>query len=276
MTDRLDPTGESLAGAIRAVREGEPLVQHLCNEVTKNDLANCTLHWGALPVMADAPGEAPEMAELADAVLLNTGRMTDSNVEALHAAGLAANDLDIPVVLDPVGVGATPTRSAVAESLLQDVDVTAIRGNAGEISYLAGEEGEVKGVEAVGEYERIAETAQVLAEETDSIVVATGAADVVADADDSVRVRTGHEMLSRVVGTGDMLGSTIAAFASVDDDPFAASVHGTAAFGIAGERATTLEYEGPASYKVNLLDSVANLSPDAAASVALGDRITPL
>jgi len=139
MTDEIEAIGGTLADCLAGVREREPLVQQLTNEVTKNDLANITLSWGALPVMADAPGEAPEMAELADAILLNTGRMTDSNVEALHAAGKAANRLGVPVVLDPVGAGTTPTREEVHASLLEEVEFDVIKGNYGEITHLAGE-----------------------------------------------------------------------------------------------------------------------------------------
>lgn len=273
MTDETAVTGESLAGSLAAVREREPLVQQLTNEVTKNDLANVTLSWGALPVMADAPGEAPEMAELADAILLNTGRMTDSNVEALHAAGQAANELDIPVVLDPVGAGTTPTRKEVHASLLDEVEFDVINGNYGEITHLAGAEGEVKGVESVGEYEEVTGSAQALAETTGAKVVASGAEDIVAGPNRVYRVRAGDEMLSKVVGTGCMLGATLAAFAGGHEDVFTAALHATLAYGIAGERATYFEYNGPASYRVNFLDSVAGFTPEVAEELNPTDRV---
>lgn len=273
MTDEVEVTGEALANSLAAIRDREPLVQQLTNEVTKNDLANVTLSWGALPVMADAPGEAPEMAELAGAILLNTGRMTDSNVEALHAAGRAANELGVPVVLDPVGTGTTPTRKEVHASLLEEVECAAIKGNYGEITHLAGAKAEVKGVESVGDYEEITESAQALAETTGAAVVASGAEDIVAGPDRIYRVHAGDEMLSTVVGTGCMLGATLAAFTgSLEDDPTAA-LHGTLAFGLAGERATDLEYNGPASYRINLIDSIAGLTPEVAAECEIGDRI---
>ncbi|WIV65865.1 hydroxyethylthiazole kinase [Natrialbaceae archaeon AArc-T1-2] len=273
MTDEHTVTGEALATSLQAIEETEPLVQQLTNEVTKNDLANITLHWGALPVMADAPGEAPEMAELAGAILLNTGRMTDSNVEALHAAGQAANDLGVPVVLDPVGAGATPTREEVHESLLAEVDFAAIKGNHGEISHLAGVEAEVKGVESIGDYDEIGETARALAESTGAIVVASGVEDVVADADAAYRVAAGHEMLSEVVGTGCMLGASLAAFCGSLEDELTATLHGTLAYGIAGERAAERAYDGPASYRINFLDAVYGLTPAVAGDLALEGRV---
>jgi len=264
MTDEIEATGEALARSLAEVREAEPLVQQLTNEVTKNDLANVTLSWGALPVMADAPGEAPEMAELAGAILLNTGRMTGSNVDALHAAGKAANGLDVPVVLDPVGAGTTPTRKEVHTSLLEEVEFDVINGNYGEITHLAGEEADVKGVESVGEYEEVTGSARALAETTGAVVVASGVEDVVAGSDRVYRVRAGDEMLSKVVGTGCMLGATLAAFAGGHEDAFSATLHGTLAYGLAGERATDLEYNGPASYRVNFLDSIAGFTPEVA------------
>jgi len=99
-----------LAESVRTVRETEPLVQSLTNTVTINDVANVTLHWGGLPVMADSFGDAGEMADLARAVLINTGQVPDGRVEAMHEAGKKANERGIPVVLDPVGVGSTPLK----------------------------------------------------------------------------------------------------------------------------------------------------------------------
>ncbi len=276
MSEPTATTGEGLADSLRAIREREPLVQQLTNEVTKNDLANVVLHWGALPVMADAPGDAGEMAELAGAILLNTGRMSDRNVEALHEAGRAGNDLDVPVVLDPVGAGATPTRDRVQGSLLSAVEFAIVKGNYGEISHLAGAEAEVKGVESVGEYEGIGETARALAAETGAVVVASGAEDVVADAETAYRITAGHELMGAVVGTGCMLGATLAAFRGSLEDDLTAAVHGTLAYGLAGERAAESPHAGPASYRINFLDAVANLAPKTVVDSELAGRIERL
>ena len=268
-------SADALAESLSAIRTVEPLVQHLTNEVTKNDLAQITLHWGALPVMSDAPDEAPEMAELAGAVLLNTGRMSESNIEALHNTGRKANELGVPVVLDPVGVGATPTRTDVIESLLAEVDFAAIKGNYGEISAMAGAEAEVKGVESVGDYDEIEATAMALADSAETIVVASGVTDIVASAEAAHRVTAGHELMGEVVGTGCMLGSTVATFCGSVDDPLTAALHATLAYGIVGEQAAELAYNGPASYRTNFLDSVWNLTPDAAGEldIAADERI---
>jgi hydroxyethylthiazole kinase len=269
----LDIENPSLAAALEMLTDTEPLVQHLTNEVTMNDVANLTLHWGALPVMADSPGDAGEMAEIADALLLNTGQVPESKIEAMHEAAARAAERGIPVVLDPVGVGATPTREGVAEELLSETEFAVIKGNYGEISALAGVEAEVKGVESVGDYEAIEETARELADSTGAVVVASGVEDVVANGDQVVRIKAGHERLGEVVGTGCMLGATVAAFCGALDDPAAAARCGTLAFGLAGERAAELPHEGPGSYRTAFHDTVANFSATDVAAFDSASRL---
>ena len=204
MTDAPDCSAAALADSLAAVEGTEPLVQHLTNRVTINDLAQITLHWGALPVMADSPRDGGEMAQAAGAVLLNTGQLNASINEALLETGVAASERGVPIVLDPVGMGSTPSRNELVEHLIEEVDITAIKGNYGEITALAGAEAEVKGVESVGDYEEIEATAQALAESTDTVVVASGATDIVASGEAVYRVEAGHEMMGEVVGTGCM------------------------------------------------------------------------
>ena len=265
----------ALAESLSTLREAEPLIQHLTNRVTINDVANSTLHWGALPVMADGPEDGPEMAHGASAVLLNTGQVNDSLSEAIYETGLAANELGVPVVLDPVGMGSTPTRNELVERLLADVEFAAIKGNYGEITALAGAEAEVRGVESVGEYDEIEQTTQAVAESANTVVVASGDTDIVATADNAYRVAAGHEMMGEVVGTGCILGGTVASFCGGIDDSLTAALHATLAFGLVGERAADNEYTGPASYHTNLLDGIWNLTPEAASDldVDLEDRV---
>lgn len=267
-------TGEAFAASLDAVEETGALIQHLTNEVTMNDVANVTLYWGALPVMADSPEEAPEMAEAAGGVLINMGRSTEADVRAMKAAGQRANELGVPVVFDPVGVGSTPTRNRIAGELLDLIEFTAIKGNYGEIAALAGEEATVKGVESIGDYETIGATARALAEATGSTVIASGVEDVVANREAAYTIEAGHEMMGTFVGTGCMLGGTIASFASAIDDPLTAGLHGTLAFGIAGERAAKMEYNGPASYRTNFLDAVAGLDSESAATLDVDKRVS--
>ena len=274
MTD-VAVSAEALSESLSTLRETEPLIQHLTNRVTINDVANSTLHWGALPVMADGPADGPEMAQGASAVLLNTGQVNDSLSEAIYETGVAANERGIPVVLDPVGMGSTPTRNDLVERLLADIKFAAIKGNYGEITALAGAEAEVRGVESVGEYDEIEDTAQAVAESADTVVVASGETDIVATADAVYRVDSGHEMMGEVVGTGCMLGGTVASFCGGVEETLPAALHATLAFGLVGERAAEMGYNGPASYRTNFLDSVWNLTPAEAEEIdsALADRV---
>jgi hydroxyethylthiazole kinase len=262
-----------LAAAREAVRETTPLVNALTNEVTVNDVANVVLHWGGLPVISDDEREVADMVAGAQACLLNMGTVSETGERTMLTAGEAANERAVPVVVDPVGVGATPTRDRVAERLVTELDVAVVSGNYGEVSALVGTESEVRGVESVGEYADIAESAVACARETDTVVVTSGETDVVATDETAYEVRSGHELMGQVVGTGCMLGATLAAFAGAVDDPRSAALAGTLAYGIAGEAAAEGafgEYHGPASYLTVFHDAVAGHDP----TVDPSDRIS--
>lgn len=252
-----------LAAALDTVGEQQPLINALTNEVTVNDVANVALHWGGLPVMSDDVREVEEMVTGAQGCLLNMGTVSERGEEAMMTAGRAANAASVPLVVDPVGVGATQVRSAVADRLVTELDVDVLNGNYGEITAITGADATVRGVESVGEYADIAETAVACARETGGIVVASGETDIVATAESAFEVRAGHSMMGNIVGTGCMLGISLAVFAAALDDDLEAALAGTLAFGLAGE-ATADEtfgtYEGPASYRIAFLDAVAGLS----------------
>jgi hydroxyethylthiazole kinase len=266
-----------LPAALDAVRTTQPLIDAVTNAVTMNAVANVILHWGGLPVMADDRREVAEMILTAQGLLLNTGDVSEAGEETMLAAGRAANEGGIPIALDPVGVGATPTRTAVIEHLVSDLDIALINGNRAEVGAIAsgaseaGEVGEtdsangtseIRGVEAVGDSETgdIAATALACAHRTDATVVVSGETDVVADGDTAYAIIAGNPMLGRVVGTGCTLGATLSVFAASLDDPLAAALAGTVAYGIAGERAAAGEYgeyAGPASYEAAFHDAIA-------------------
>jgi hydroxyethylthiazole kinase len=251
-----------LADTLEAITDTGPLVNALTNDVTVNDVANVALHWDGLPVMSDDEREVGEMVASADACLLNMGTVNKRGESAMMAAGEAANESRTPVVIDPVGVGSTSTRNRVADRLTTDLDVSIISGNYGEISALAGADATVRGVESIGEYGDIAETAITCARNTDSIVVASGEVDIIATEDTAFEMHSGDELLGMVVGTGCMLGMTLAVFTAVLDDKQAA-LAGTLAFGLAGEAAADGafgEYAGPESYRICFHDAVAGLS----------------
>ncbi|MFP3895922.1 MAG: hydroxyethylthiazole kinase [Anaerolineales bacterium] len=250
-----------IASALCRIREERPLVHHITNLVVMNDTANLTLQLGALPVMAHAAEEVAQMTAQAEALVLNLGTPTPSQIEAMRIAGHEANTRGIPVVLDPVGVGATTLRTEAALRLLDELQIAVIRGNAGEIDALRGGAGRVKGVESIGTGGDPTSLSQTLAEKYDTVVAITGERDTISDGQRTLGVENGHHWLTRITGAGCMTTASIAAFAAVERDPLVAAVGGLACFGVAAELSIA-EARGPASLKTALLDQLYHLTSE--------------
>ncbi|HUW85563.1 MAG TPA: hydroxyethylthiazole kinase [Methanoregula sp.] len=249
------------------LREKRPLVHHITNYVTVNDCANITISTGAAPVMADAPEEVCEMVMYAGALVLNIGTLNKGQIESMILAGGMANDRKIPVVLDPVGAGATRFRTDSAQCLLDELEITILKGNAGEVGILAGAESKVRGVDSHGITGDVVKIARNFAKEAGITVVVSGITDIVTDGKRILLVDNGHPMMGSISGTGCMAASVTGAFAAVSDDPVIASAAALAAFGIAGEKAAS-GARGPYSFKVALFDEMAALEPEDIASGA--------
>ena len=249
------------------VREKRPLVHHITNYVTVNDCANITLCAGGAPVMADAPEEAAEMAAVAGALVLNIGTLNAAQIESMILAGRMANERGIPVILDPVGAGATRFRTETAQRLLEDLKVTVLKGNAGEIGIIAGAGAVVRGVDSHGVSGDPVTIARRLAKTLGCTVAVSGATDIVTDGKTTLLVENGHPMMGSISGTGCMAASVIGTFCAGSGDPLTASAAGFAALGLAGERAAAVA-KGPFSFKTALFDELANLTPQDLASGA--------
>jgi hydroxyethylthiazole kinase len=195
---------------IQKVRENSPLVHHLTNKVVMNFTANGLLSFGAIPVMADAPEEAREMSLHADAVLINMGTLGQSEITAMIAAGKAANEKGIPIVLDPVGVAATPFRTDAVKRILHEVKPTVIKGNAGEMAHLVQIPWKTKGPDSIGKG-NTAELAAKVAKTYQTAAVVTGNVDVFCSNDHLMQNKTGHPLLTKITGAGCLLGSILAA-----------------------------------------------------------------
>jgi hydroxyethylthiazole kinase len=244
---------------LRELRARKPLVHQITNYVVMNETANATLALGALPVMAHAPQEVEEMASAAAALVLNIGTLSEHWVEAMLAAGRATN---APIVLDPVGAGATRYRTETARRLLDELDVTVVRGNAAEIATLAGREAEIRGVEAIGTEDSGGDLAREAARALGSIVAVTGATDQVSDGERVVAVGNGHQLLGTVSGTGCMATAVTGSFlAAKPAEPLAAAAEALVAFGVAGEDAAR-DAAGPGTFHARLYDALYNLDPD--------------
>jgi hydroxyethylthiazole kinase len=256
-TQQINP-GELLA----RIRERKPLVHHITNMVVMNDTANITLGIGALPVMAHAINEVEEMVGLASALVLNIGTLTDEQIEAMYRAGTRANERGIPIVLDPVGAGATQLRTQSALRLLRDLRIAALRGNASEIGALVGVAGETRGVESISLSGSREDVARQAARTFNCAVAITGARDVIADGERLAYVDNGHPLLASITGSGCMSTSLVGAFLAVEPDAWRASTAALVAMGLAGERAAP-KSGGPGTFRSHLLDAVAALSPKA-------------
>jgi hydroxyethylthiazole kinase len=250
---------EEIAKLIESVRSKNPLVHHITNTVTINDCANATLAIGGSPVMADSPEEAASMVKLAQALVINMGTLTESTFTAMVQAAKEANRQHIPVVLDPVGVGATTFRNEKAEEFLQTVHPQIIRGNASEISSLIGEEVRTRGVDAGKVDEDAAVLASRAAQLLKSVVVVSGPVDYISDGNQTAGIQNGHPILTKVTGTGCMATSLIGNFAGITNNYFQAAIAGISVMGISGERAHRYFGETPVgtgSFHVRLMDEI--------------------
>lgn len=261
--------GKIFGDLLCQLREKKPLVHHITNYVTVNDCANVTICIGAAPVMAHSRDEVAEMVSMAGALVLNIGTLDSSQIESMLMAGVKANDLNIPIILDPVGAGATRLRTNSAKRILHDLDIAVIKGNAGEIATLAGAEGIVRGVDSQGVKGDIMEISRALADQLHSTVTVSGATDIVTDGKRMMLVDNGHPLMGKVSGTGCMAASITGAFSAICGDRVTASAAAFAAFGLAGEKAAQRS-NGPYSFKVALFDEVYNLTAE---ELAKGARV---
>ena len=245
--------------ALLKIGEDRPLIHQITNYVTANLAANATLATGALPVMAHAREEVVEMVTAASALVINIGTLDASSIESMLLAGKQANTLGKPVVLDPVGAGATALRPQTSERILSELEVSAVCGNAGEIATLAGLDAEVRGVESLAGDARSA--AEEAARSLDVTVAVTGEKDYVADGDRTLVVENGHQLMGRMVGSGCASTAVVGCFAAVGGGGVASVAAALAYFGLAGERAAE-RADGPGTFEPRLLDALAALAGD--------------
>ena len=253
------------------VRAKCPLIHNITNYVTVNDCANILIACGAAPIMADDRAEAAEITALCGGLNINIGTLISRTIDSMLIAGKRANELNHPVVLDPVGAGASKLRTDTALRLLEEVQFTVIRGNISEIKTLYSGRGTTKGVDAdvadrVTEenLEEMVAFAKAFAAKTGAVVAITGAIDIVADGKRAFCIRNGHPMMSAITGTGCQLSAMTAAFVTANPEhPLEAAAAAVCAMGLAGEiahgRLTSLD--GNSSYRNYIIDAVYNMTP---------------
>jgi hydroxyethylthiazole kinase len=252
----------SPGATLRSMREQKPLVHQITNYVVMNETANATLALGALPVMAHAGEEVEEMARIASSLVLNIGTLSSHWIESMLLAGGVATARRIPVVLDPVGAGATEFRTSTSRRILDLVDVTVLRGNAGEVATLIGADAEVRGVESIAAGIDAAELARTAARRLGVIASVTGPIDHVSDGERVLAIANGHALLATVTGTGCMSSALTGCFlAAKPGAPLEAAAEALAAFGVAAEDAAD-GAGGPGTFHARLYDALYALEPE--------------
>jgi hydroxyethylthiazole kinase len=266
MSKLVEKAGQNL----NLLRQMKPLIHNITNMVVMNVTANALLAMGASPVMAHAKNEVREMVTLAGALVLNLGTLSEEWVAAMLMAGEKARELNIPVILDPVGSGATSFRTASAQKLIDKINIRVIRGNPSEILSLSRKSSKTKGVDSLHTVDDAAITAKVLAKQLKTTLAVTGPTDFVTDGGRIIRVLNGHPLMSRITGSGCMATAIIAAFLAVDSDAVSAAATALSYFGLAGEIAGSNSL-GPGTFMVHLLDALYSITPE---ELVKGARIT--
>lgn len=258
---------------LKNVREKTPLIHNITNYVTVNDCANIVLACGASPIMADDEDEVEEITAVCGGLNINIGTLNRRTISAMLAAGKKANGLGHPVVLDPVGAGASCLRTETALKLLENVSFTVIRGNISEVKTLAMGRGTTKGVDA-DVADKVTEEnlnsavafAKAFAKKTGAVIAITGAIDIVADGEKAYCIRNGHPMMSSITGTGCQLSAMTAAYLTANPEhPLEAAAAAVCAMGLCGEIAhgRLTPMDGNSSYRNYIIDAIYNLTPQA-------------
>lgn len=253
------------------VRQKSPLVHSITNYVTVNDCANMLLACGASPIMADDPEDAVEITAICGGLNINIGTLNRRTIPAMFAAGRRSNELGHPVVLDPVGAGASALRTDTALELLKEVRFAVIRGNISEIKTLALGRGTTKGVDAdvadkvtQGNLDRAVSFTKDFARRTGAVAAVTGAIDIVTDGERAFCIRNGRPEMASITGTGCQLSALTAAFVAANPDrPLEAAAAAVCAMGLCGEIAyrRLTQLDGNSSYRNYIIDAMYRLTP---------------
>lgn len=244
-------------------REKNPLIHNITNYVTVNDCANAILAIGASPIMADDIAEVKEIVSISSALVINMGTLNQRTIASMIMAGRKANELNIPVILDPVGAGASTLRNKTVQEILSQVEIDVIRGNLSEISFLAGFKASTKGVDTaiVDEKNDAIGIGKLVSDKYSCIVGITGKIDIISDGIRFAEIANGHKLLSKVTGTGCMTSALVSSFCGVTKDYYTATVAGIATMGISGEIAfEKTGIIGTGSFHISIINALSNMN----------------
>ena len=276
-------TTADLASCMANVRAACPLVHCITNYVTVNDCANVLLGCGGSPIMSDEPDDVAEITSICGGLVLNIGTLNQRSIAGMRAAGARAAELGHPIVVDPVGAGASSLRTRTACELIDTLPVTVVRGNMSEVKAVAGAASATRGVDvnpddAVTEANlaQSAGFARELAARLDSVVAITGAIDIVADAERAVAIRNGVPMMGKITGAGCMLSAITGAYVTANpNDALTATVAAIAGEGLAGQVAARRmgELDGNGSFRTYLLDAICTMGAEQLEAGALIEEL---
>ncbi len=252
-------TAAEIYRSIEDIRAKSPLIHNITNYVVMNNTANALLAMGASPVMIHAEEEVADMAAMASALVINIGTLSEPWLRGMFKAFAAAVEKGVPVIIDPVGAGATPYRTRTIRELIHAGQPAIIRGNASEIMALTDDTLKTKGVDSTAGSNEAVATAQHIAGDRKCVVCISGEVDYIVNSEKVVQVHNGHPMMTKVTGLGCTASALCGAFAAVEKNPLAAAAKAMAVMGIAGEMAVERS-QGPGSLQMHFLDILYGLS----------------
>ena len=252
-------SASSIWSSVKEIRENSPVIHNITNYVVMNNSADALLAIGASPVMAHAEEEVEEMVNIAGALVINIGTLSPHWIRAMLRAVDQAKKMNIPIILDPVGAGATAYRTSTARELIQGAPPAIIRGNASEIMALMEEDAKTRGVESTASSHSAVDMARQLNKTYGSVICVSGETDYIIYGDDVTKVMNGHPMMTKVTGMGCIATAICGAFAAVNRAYAEATVQAMAVMGIAGEIAVK-NAAGPGMLQVRFLDALYGLS----------------
>ncbi len=253
------------------VKNNTPLIHNITNYVTVNDCANILLASGGSPIMSDDEGEVEEITSICSGLNINIGTLNKNTIPSMLLAGKKANELSHPVILDPVGAGASTLRTNTANKLLKEVKFNVIKGNISEIKTLMAGSGSTKGVDAdiadkVTEenIDDVIKSLKEFSKQTGAVIIVTGEIDIVTDDKDSYIIKNGHAVMSSITGTGCMLSALTCAYICANkDNMLKACLASVCLMGYAGEKAYEKMVEtkaGNSSFRNYLIDAIYNMT----------------
>ncbi|MFZ2315838.1 MAG: hydroxyethylthiazole kinase [Gammaproteobacteria bacterium] len=248
-----------IRNVVAKIKEEKPLILNITNDVTMDFIANGLLSLGASPVMSKAQQEMDDLLQLANSVVINLGTLDEKFIALCEYVCGVANQLKKPIILDPVGAGASHYRTNASLNIINSYGIAIIRGNASEIMSLSGVSMKTKGVDSTAQSDLALESAQRLSTHYDATVIVSGKTDIIVDVNNIRQLNFGSPLMPQITGTGCLLSAIVGAFHAVEKNRFDASVLATAFYGSCGEKASK-SAQGPASFKIKFLDEL-NLIP---------------